>query len=262
MSVAVSLTVLVMGFVVWRAGSFANRHGLTRTSLLSTRPTRDQTGLLERFGSALSLVLPSPWRRLVSPRRLAAMTLTVALVGLVSPGRAVLLAVLCAGVIFAGDRKRRAEQRRAQRAEFPELVDLLGVALQSGRTLLHAIEFVCADQPGELHRRLLSAATSVQHGTRFVDALQVIGSDGDTPELSTLVTTLVSAERYGVALPLALHELARDVRELRRRQGEAEARRVPIRMLGPLVVFLLPSFALLTVAPLLASGLSSLSLGP
>jgi Type II secretion system (T2SS), protein F len=221
-------------------------------------------GPFERLGQRIVGLLPARITDAVSTRTLGLVAVTTAAVALVSLSRALILIVVFGLACVARARKLAAEHQRALRREFPELVDLLGVALQSGRTLLHSIEFVCAGEPGELHQQLWRAAHSIDTGQRFVDALQQLAQSlpSGQSDLATLIRTLLSAERYGVSLPLALHELASDVRDLRRRQGEAEARRVPIRMLGPLVVLLLPSFALLTVAPLLASGLSSLRLAP
>jgi tight adherence protein C len=54
--------------------------------------------------------------------------------------------------------------------------------------------------------------------------------------------------------------LATDVRADRRRRAEEAARRVPVKLLFPLVLCVLPAFALLTVAPLLAGALGSLRL--
>ena len=52
----------------------------------------------------------------------------------------------------------------------------------------------------------------------------------------------------------AIGRLARQIR------AEEAARRVPVRLLFPLVLCVLPAFALLTVAPLLAGALRSLRL--
>src|SRR3712207_6889914 len=50
----------------------------------------------------------------------------------------------------------------------------------------------------------------------------------------------------------SLDRLAFEVRADRRRRAEEAARRVPVKLLFPLVLCTLPAFALLTMAPLLA----------
>jgi pilus assembly protein TadC len=55
-----------------------------------------------------------------------------------------------------------------------------------------------------------------------------------------------------------LERLAADARQMRRRRFDERARRLPVRLAVPLVLCTLPSFALLTVVPLLLAALTSL----
>jgi Flp pilus assembly protein TadB len=263
----IGLVLIVAGFIYRRRTSIHS----VRLRLFALQPFAGGLGSsnaepsatdpITRLGIRLLRFVPASKRDYVTPRILGGFAVFATVLVPVSPVRATTLVIFAGLGVLARTKRQRITRERELRQELPALVDLLGVALQSGRTLLHAIELVCRDHPGELHRQLLVTAQSVDTGGRFIDSLQALAdSDQRNEHLSSLIGTLVSAERYGIALPLALHELARDVRDIRRRQGEAEARRVPIRMLGPLVLLLLPSFALLTVAPLLASGLSSLRL--
>ena len=73
-----------------------------------------------------------------------------------------------------------------------------------------------------------------------------------------LVAALLASERYGAPLLDGLARLAAELRSDRRRRAEEAARRVPVKLLFPLVFCTLPAFALLTVAPLLAGALGSL----
>ena len=67
-------------------------------------------------------------------------------------------------------------------------------------------------------------------------------------------------ERYGAPLGPALERIAADVRRRRQRRAEEAARKVPVALLFPLVLCILPAFALLTVAPLIAGALRELRL--
>ena len=49
-----------------------------------------------------------------------------------------------------------------------------------------------------------------------------------------------------------------EARAERRRQAEIAARRVPVRLLGPLVVCVLPAFVLVALVPTLVGTLDSL----
>jgi pilus assembly protein TadC len=73
-----------------------------------------------------------------------------------------------------------------------------------------------------------------------------------------LADALALADRYGTPLPPVIDRLADEARAQRRRNSEAAARQLPVRLAFPLVGCTLPSFVLLTIVPLMAGALSSL----
>ncbi|MCB9371763.1 MAG: type II secretion system F family protein [Microthrixaceae bacterium] len=145
------------------------------------------------------------------------------------------------------------ERRRrdaALLAELPEVVDLFVLAVGSGLTVALAVPAVARHHRGLLGEAFADVARRARLGARLADALaQVPDSLGE--RVRPLTTVLVSSERYGVALLPALERLAVETRLERRRAAEATARRVPVKLLFPLVLCTLPA-ALLTVVPLLA----------
>ena len=75
-----------------------------------------------------------------------------------------------------------------------------------------------------------------------------------------LVAGVRAALDDGDSFGPTLARLAVDARDLRRRRAEESARRLPVRLLLPLVTCSLPAFAVLTVVPILAGALSGLRL--
>jgi tight adherence protein C len=80
------------------------------------------------------------------------------------------------------------------------------------------------------------------------------------PPVQPVVAVLTSAERDGIAIGPTLDQLSFEARRRRRLAAETAARKLPVRLSFPLVACVLPAFALLTLAPLLAGALSSLRL--
>ena len=78
------------------------------------------------------------------------------------------------------------------------------------------------------------------------------------PRLRPLADALLASDRLGAPVGPALARLATEERAALRRRAEAHARRVPVRLLFPLVFLVLPAFVLLTVVPGLAAGLPRL----
>lgn len=118
---------------------------------------------------------------------------------------------------------------------------------------------VAARAGGPAGVELRAAERRIRHGERTADALELVARDLGEP-VRPLVTVLCASERYGTPLVPALEQLAREARTERRRRAEEAARRVPVKLLFPLVLCTLPAFALLTVVPLLIGSFDSLRL--
>jgi tight adherence protein C len=146
--------------------------------------------------------------------------------------------------------RRRDERRRSAAfvADLPEVVDLLVLAVGAGLTVPLAVAAVATRARGPLAGELVRVLDENVRGRRLADALDDLprrAGDGVRP----LTAALVASERYGAPIVPGLERLAREVRRERRRRAEERARRVPVKLLFPLVSCTLPAFALLTVAP-------------
>lgn len=150
----------------------------------------------------------------------------------------------------------RGHQRAVARA-LPDAVDLLALCARAGVALPIAHGLVAARLGSPIGPALLAADAEAAAGRSRADALiDALGPFGD--RATTLAHVLAEHLRYGVPLAPALDRLGTELRAVRRRQAEEDARKVPVRLLAPLVVCVLPAFALLTVVPLLAASLRAL----
>lgn len=157
-------------------------------------------------------------------------------------------------VVAAPARRRRERRERAAVVrQLPVAVDLLGVAVAAGCTPYLAVQLAVRDAPPGVARPLGQVMRACAAGATFDDALREVGIG--VPPLRALTDTLRSATRLGAPVAPALARLAVEVRADVRRQAEARARTVPVRLCFPLVACVLPAFALLTVAPVVLDGL-------
>jgi tight adherence protein C len=139
----------------------------------------------------------------------------------------------------------------------PEVVDLLLLCCSAGIALPLAHPLVADHLPPPIGPALHAADAATSAGLPRADALvQELGRLGD--RATALAHVLADHLRYGVALAPALDRLGLELRLDRRRRAEQDARRVPVRLLAPLVTCVLPAFGLLTVVPLLVASLRSL----
>jgi tight adherence protein C len=207
--------------------------------------------------TAVKPVKPARPVRPVSPVRLVGLAALAVAAAAVSPPLTV--AALAAAWVWPRWRSASARRRhdRAVLAELPEVVDLLQVAVASGLNLRLSVAALGERGPPLFGAALERAATDIAAGARVADALDTALAGLGAPARPLAIALLGSA-RYGTSLTATLDRLAIETRQLRRRQAEEAIRRVPVKLLFPLVLLVLPAFVLLTVVPLLASALRSL----
>lgn len=239
-----------------RHGSSGDRSGsvTTRTDLVS--------GALDGLGRAVLRLVPGRARAHPSPAqaRHAGLLAGLAACSIVLAPPLV-PAVLLAGWTWSRARDRGRERRRLATLEagLPELVDLLALSVGAGANVTLAVAAAGRRGTGPLAAELRRVTAEVERGRRVADVLDEL-PDRCGEAVRPLASVLASCARYGSPLGPALERLGDDVRRRRQRRAEEAARKVPVLLLFPLVLCVLPSFALLTVAPLVAGALRSLRL--
>jgi tight adherence protein C len=154
------------------------------------------------------------------------------------------------------DRRHHGAANRALERELPVALDLLGVAVGAGCTPYLAVEVAARWAPPVVAVSLDAVLTKCSLGAGFETALDDVARA--MPRLERLRDALLASDRLGAPVGDALARLATEERAALRRRAEAHARKVPVRLLFPLVFLVLPAFVLLTVVPGLAAGLSRL----
>lgn len=192
------------------------------------------------------------------------MIATVALVALVAAGLAARPRAprrgASATVVHAPRRTTRrgraALARTAERA-YPHAIELVVLAVRAGHLPSSALRGVAPHLEPPLREAFEEVARRTATGERFADALATLPDRLGTMA-APLADSFAAADRYGLPLAPVLERLADEARQRRRRQADALARQLPVRLSLPLVLCTLPSFVLLAVAPLLLAALSSL----
>ena len=160
--------------------------------------------------------------------------------------------------LLARRRVRLARRRQldATTRAIPDLIDLVRLALDGGCTIPLGFMAIAGRYRGALDADVRLVARDLGEGRGTADALEGLLARVGEP-IRPLCSALLAGERYGLPTSAMLDALAVEARATRRRHDEQRARRLPITMLFPLITCTLPAFALLTVVPLLASGLQA-----
>lgn len=187
---------------------------------------------------------------------LAMVVLGALTVGWTQPVMLVPLAFVYAVVVVRGRRASTGEDVLVAKT-LPEVVDLLMVGVGAGLTPRETLQRCQAWLPDPFATAVHRALARASAGAAFADALdRAMTPLGD--RVRPLVAALNAGERDSSMLAGGLLRVSDEARRLRRVAAQERARRVPVAMLGPLLLCVLPSFALLTLVPLVLGSLSDL----
>lgn len=165
--------------------------------------------------------------------------------------------------------------RRWQRRRRPEPTDrgladfvlLLAVGLLSGLSVSLTIRQIARTVDSPEARQLSAVVERQRRGQPLLDAMSETlldtddaraarRRDDDRPaSLTRTIALLRSQIEDGAPVADALLDLSTSLRDDARRRAETRARRLPVRMLLPLIVCVLPGFLCLTVAPVIVESL-------
>ncbi len=175
----------------------------------------------------------------------AAVFIPPALLGLVDIYWGILIAVilyLAPGTWLNKKVKARVE---AMKKDIPDFCMLLGNALK-GADLLAAMEEVARTMKGELAGEINRALTDMATGDSRALALNKMALRCSIPELTGLVSKIQQAMRYGSPLGPVVKHHAEKILTRRKQETQKVAGELTIKLLFPIIAFvLLPLFLLL-----------------
>ncbi|HUR78431.1 MAG TPA: type II secretion system F family protein [Acidimicrobiales bacterium] len=225
--------------------------GAARAFALS-RSAASARGTADALARVVATAMPSP------RRAVAVFALALGFGALFPPAGLAVLIAACARPLRARRRTQAVLEVTVER-DVADVVALVALAVRAGCNLPGALDAASRHADGPLADALRGAVTSAGRGTRLADALEAL-PDQLGEATRPFIAALVSCDRYGAALGPTLDRLAIEVRTSSRQRAEAAARRLPVRLLFPLITCILPAFALLTVAPLIAGSFNGLGL--
>lgn len=149
-------------------------------------------------------------------------------------------------------RLRTRQRQKSVINALPDVLDLLMVCVEAGMGFDAAVARV-AEQPGSkagpLHEELLRMHLEIRAGRPREEALRALADRLGTEEMRSIIGSFIQTDRLGTPLGKTLRVQAEASRVQRRHRAETRAQLVPLLMLGPTILFLLPSFMLVAMAP-------------
>ena len=161
--------------------------------------------------------------------------------------------VLCAlGVVlpFGLLRRRIRARRSAIWKSLPDAFDMITISVEAGLGLDAALRQVAEKFSGPLSDEIKYALRQIGMGRGRREALEELAERGDVKELVTFVHAIIQAETLGTSLGRVLRAQSMSIRIQRRQRAEEISRKAPVKMAFPLVLFMMPTFFIITLGPM------------
>lgn len=146
--------------------------------------------------------------------------------------------------------RRRARARQAAIArQLPDILDMLSICVDAGLGFESALQKVTTYWNNELATELQRVISETRLGVRRIDALHHLVERTAVPEVASFVAVLVQADRLGMSIRDVLHAQSLQMRIYRRLRLEEEARKLPLKLLFPLIFFIFPAMFAVVLGP-------------
>jgi tight adherence protein C len=134
----------------------------------------------------------------------------------------------------------------------PDALDLTVICVEAGLALDQALMRVGEDlhhAHPDLSDEFHLVNLEMRAGKPRVEALRNLTERTGVDDIRALVGTLVQTDRFGTSVAQALRVHSDSLRTERRQRAEEQAAKTTIKMIIPLVVFVLPSIIFVTLGP-------------
>lgn len=138
------------------------------------------------------------------------------------------------------------------------LVDLLTISVEAGLGFDAALQQIARNTEGPLAGEL-SRLQEMQIGRSRSESLRGLGERTKINDLKTFVGAMVQADAVGVPIAQVLRVQSGEMRTKRRQRAEEKATEVPVKIMIPVILFILPCLMIIAMGPGVPSMIESFS---
>ena len=152
----------------------------------------------------------------------------------------------------------RARRYKAVQKALPVYLDFITMAVEAGLNLTGAInQAMDKGPPGALRHEFFMVVRDLRSGLPRADALRRMEKRLAMPEITSFVGTVIQAEKMGARLGAALRSQAEQRRSERFQRAEKAAMEAPVKLIGPLMIFIFPITFIVIGFPIVVKYMSS-----
>ena len=126
---------------------------------------------------------------------------------------------------------------------------MMSICVEAGLGFEAAMQKVAYHWQNDLALEFRRVVNEIRLGVRRVEALHHLVDRTGVEEVAAFVAILVQADKLGISIRDVLQTQSVQMRVRRRQRAEEEARKLPLKMLFPLVFFIFPALFAVVLGP-------------
>ncbi len=170
---------------------------------------------------------------------------TTPMIGIIGVGFAVILYFLPELRLYS----MGIERKEKITLELADTLDQMSIAVEAGLGFDAAMVRVAKNGNGVLAAELIRTLQDVQVGQTRRAAYEDLVERTQVPDLKQFIRSIIQAEAYGLALSSVLNTQAAEMRMKRRQRAEQKAMQIPVKVIFPLMLFILPVLFMVVMGP-------------
>ena len=131
----------------------------------------------------------------------------------------------------------------------PDALDMLTICVDAGAGLDSAMLKISQKWQNAIASEFGKVVAEIRIGMTRHEALQNMATRTDVPDVGSFVAVLLQADQFGLSIANVLHTQSEQMRARRWQRAEEEARKVPIKLLFPLIFMIFPAMLAVTIGP-------------
>jgi tight adherence protein C len=131
----------------------------------------------------------------------------------------------------------------------PDALDLLTISVEAGLGFDAAVMKVAKNTEGPLAQEFARLLQEMQIGVGRAEAMRAMAERTTMKDLKSFCLAMVQADSLGVPIGRVLRIQSSEMRVKRRQRAEEKAQQVPVKIMVPLVLFILPCLFIVVGGP-------------
>jgi tight adherence protein C len=158
----------------------------------------------------------------------------------------IVVALAAPEVLLAG---RATDRQAAVQRALADTLDQMTIAVEAGLGFDAAMSKAAVNGRGPLAEELVRALQDISIGRSRRDAYKALEMRTNASDLRRFVRAISQADQYGISIADVLRVQASEMRVKRRQRAEAQALKVPVKIVFPLVFCILPVLFIVLLTP-------------